>query len=260
MYIYTGIGDKLNKNPKWSWVHDNHFKEGFLFWFIKEGSGTLEVNGTEHPLRKGEALLLPFPGRYVGGQNKEDLLVIPWIHGFISPSPKLEENAILYSLELGNQFLKKKVIRQTSAEILFEEVLRAPVGSIKRNVFFSSLLYEIFDSEKPPLNKISEEMEDIKNAIDKNPQQYNALSDLPLKSSYTKDHFIRIFKGHTGLTPHEYIVQKKIEKAKIELSFSSTGIEFIAYSLGYGSVQAFHRQFKSKTGYSPGEYRKTIHI
>jgi len=70
--------------------------------------------------------------------------------------------------------------------------------------------------------------------------------------------FRRSFKRYTGIAPHQYIIQLKIEKAKTLLTDHSKSIKAIAFSLNFESAFYFSKLFKEKTGSSPEAYRKNL--
>ncbi|MEJ7684533.1 MAG: helix-turn-helix transcriptional regulator [Segetibacter sp.] len=69
-----------------------------------------------------------------------------------------------------------------------------------------------------------------------------------------------MFKSYTGIALGQYLIQLKIEKAKILLSNPSKTIKEIAYDLHFDSCFYFSRLFKEKTGFSPDTFRNTIGI
>jgi len=70
--------------------------------------------------------------------------------------------------------------------------------------------------------------------------------------------FIRSFKMHTGLSPHQYLISNRIGRAK-ELLFGTTlSLSEISALVGYGDALYFSRLFKKHTGISPSHYRKTL--
>jgi AraC-like DNA-binding protein len=71
--------------------------------------------------------------------------------------------------------------------------------------------------------------------------------------SYT--HFRRIFLQHTGLSPRQYHIQIRINRAKDLLASSDLSVSEIAERLGFSSVFYFSRLFHQKTGQSPLAYR-----
>jgi len=71
----------------------------------------------------------------------------------------------------------------------------------------------------------------------------------------SKTHFRRLFKKHTGMTPHEYYMNFKINKVKEKLSDPDLSISqaFAACGADYNGYLA--RKFKEKVGASPSQYR-----
>ena len=72
----------------------------------------------------------------------------------------------------------------------------------------------------------------------------------------SRDHFIRLFKKETGLTPIQYISIKKMEKAQLLLVSGNMSIKEIAFMLSYEDHSYFIRLFKKITGKTPQDYRK----
>jgi len=75
----------------------------------------------------------------------------------------------------------------------------------------------------------------------------------------SRTHFTRLFKKHTGMTPHDYYIDYKIGKLKEKLADSNLSISqaFTACGLDYNGH--FAKVFKEKTGVSPSQYRNTAH-
>ena len=72
--------------------------------------------------------------------------------------------------------------------------------------------------------------------------------------------FIRNFKQYTGVTPLQYILNKRIYNAEALLQNSQYNVTEIAYIVGYDNPLYFSRIFKKIKGLSPSEYRKNINI
>lgn len=72
----------------------------------------------------------------------------------------------------------------------------------------------------------------------------------------SKAYFTKLFKKHTGVTPHEYYTNYKISKLKEKLLDTNLSIAqaFAACNIDYNGHSA--RVFKNKTGLSPSAYRK----
>ena len=81
--------------------------------------------------------------------------------------------------------------------------------------------------------------------------------ELAARYGYSEAYFSTRFKRETGVSPGEYITQKKMDKACELLLHSQLDIPEIADQLGYGSQSYFGDVFRKKRGISPGEYRKS---
>ncbi|HWK57807.1 MAG TPA: AraC family transcriptional regulator [Parapedobacter sp.] len=68
--------------------------------------------------------------------------------------------------------------------------------------------------------------------------------------------FRKVFKKYTGISPGQYAIQLKIEKAKRLLTFPDKLVKEVAYELGFESCFYFSKLFKEKTGLSPASYRE----
>ncbi len=69
-------------------------------------------------------------------------------------------------------------------------------------------------------------------------------------------HLLRTFKRIKGVTPTEYIQQKRIDRAKDRLAFSDTPVAEVGASVGMPNTPYFITLFKKKTGCTPGNYRR----
>jgi AraC-like DNA-binding protein len=73
-----------------------------------------------------------------------------------------------------------------------------------------------------------------------------------LDSSY----LIRLFKGHTGTTPYQYLQELRMNAAKSYLTNTSMTVKDIAEANGFPSIHYFSRQFKKRYGISPSQWRQ----
>ncbi len=70
-------------------------------------------------------------------------------------------------------------------------------------------------------------------------------------------HFIRMFKRTTGQTPHQFIIQLKMEKAK-ELLSSNKSIIQIGFATGFDNPSHFTQVFKNFFGITPLKFRRQV--
>jgi AraC-like DNA-binding protein len=72
----------------------------------------------------------------------------------------------------------------------------------------------------------------------------------------SRGHFDRAFKQSTGLSPHRWLVQRRIDKAKDLLRNSGLPIVEIALACGFAEQSHFTRVFSRNVGESPGMWRR----
>ncbi|MFD2890277.1 helix-turn-helix transcriptional regulator [Chitinophaga cymbidii] len=70
----------------------------------------------------------------------------------------------------------------------------------------------------------------------------------------------KAFRQYTGIAPGQYLLQLKIERAKMLLADPSKSLKVIAAETGFESAFYFSKIFKVKTGVSPDLYRKTHNV
>jgi len=81
------------------------------------------------------------------------------------------------------------------------------------------------------------------------------LSEISQNAFFSTYHFIRLFKKAFHTTPHQYLIKRRIEKAKQLVSNHQLTITTICYIIGFESLGSFSILFKKYTGYSPLEYK-----
>ncbi|WP_456022121.1 helix-turn-helix domain-containing protein [Pseudomonas protegens] len=69
-------------------------------------------------------------------------------------------------------------------------------------------------------------------------------------------HFSRLFKASFGASPYQYILKRRVERAKILLSHTTDRIEVIGFKCGFNGGSQFSQTFSRLTNMSPSAYRK----
>jgi len=82
------------------------------------------------------------------------------------------------------------------------------------------------------------------------PIDLDAIAD---EAYFSKFHFIKQFKQIYRLTPHQYLIALRIEKAQ-ELLKAGRGVSEACYRVGFESLPSFSGLFKRVTGVTPSAY------
>jgi AraC family transcriptional regulator len=83
-----------------------------------------------------------------------------------------------------------------------------------------------------------------------------SLAALASDAGLSRSHFCRAFKESTGLSPHAWLRQYRLEQAMNMLRDTDTSIVSVAVELGYASQTAFAAAFKRSTGETPSDWRR----
>lgn len=85
-----------------------------------------------------------------------------------------------------------------------------------------------------------------------------SLNDLATLQNCTSFHLIRMFKKQMGMSPHAYLVQLRLERAR-QLIAGGAGIAEAALEAGFSDQSHLTRGFKKRYGLTPGVYLSQKH-
>jgi AraC family transcriptional regulator len=83
-----------------------------------------------------------------------------------------------------------------------------------------------------------------------------SLAALASDAGLSRFHFCRAFKESTGLSPHAWLRQHRLEQAMNMLRDTDASVVSVAAALGYASQTAFAAAFRKLTGETPSDWRK----
>lgn len=96
----------------------------------------------------------------------------------------------------------------------------------------------------------------VVNYINDNVSEKIKVEELAQLTKWRSQHFQRLFFKYLGITPNQYIINRKIEKSKSLLIETDMTIAEISFELGFHSTSNFFNAFKKNTGKTPAIYRK----
>ena len=81
------------------------------------------------------------------------------------------------------------------------------------------------------------------------------LEGLAAAAGLSKYHFLRLFKATYGLTPAEYVSQRRIERAQDLLRATNLTVTEVCHAVGFSSLGSFSSRFRALVGESPRAFQ-----
>lgn len=251
----------LGKHPtSYGTVKRGRILEEYQLIYITKGNGYFESTNCKRTKVNAGSILFLFPGEWHRYSPDPNTGWTEYWVGFKGPnidrrvefgffSPKQPILNIGYSVGIENCY--QEIIRETEQEksgfqILVSSIVLHILGYViyKHN----NNLYE----RNPIVDKINYARKIMKENINGNISLEDIASDLGL--SYTW--FRRAFKEYTGISPAQYQLQMKLNRAKELLTNSNLNISEIAYELGFDGASHFCTFFKTREQFTASEYRE----
>jgi len=95
----------------------------------------------------------------------------------------------------------------------------------------------------------------IREYIDANLGKSVCLDELARLARLSKYHFARSFKQSAGVTPHAYLIKRRVDRARELLSDMSMPLAEVALSAGFSNQSHFTCRFREQIGMTPSSYR-----
>lgn len=233
--------------------------DSLLLLYTVSGSGTAEAGGSCVSLPAGCCAVIDChePHRYFADNGKWEFL---WLHIRGSASKQFFE--LLYPS--GVRAVKpieperfaaavSEVISKTDrADILSASFVSASLHSVFNMLLEGSLKTERSKNTGRYYGYIRSAESFIKSRFAEQLTVEDIMREIPMSKYY----FIRMFKRITGTTPYNYLINCRINEAKIMLRTTELSVGEIAERCGFLDTSNFIAQFKKSAGQKPLCYRR----
>lgn len=183
----------------------------------------------------------------------------------------LEQIAIDHGLSSAAA-VEHRVLFQDPTILHVAQLLKAEVlsGGIAGNLYVESLRNllavhllrnHMSDTIQPKAEVVHLEglkLRQLKDYIEDNIAEDLAIATLAACIPMSQFHFARAFKAAIGEPPHRYIMQRRIERAKVMLSVTKMSMAEISYQTGFSNQSHFTAQFRKAIGMTPKQFREKI--
>jgi len=233
--------------------NSRYYNMMFIFEYVISGKGYIECEGECYEVRAGDFYFLNRLHEHKYYADKKDPFKKIWLN--------LSGSLIVHLVSLFDMD-KGVVIARENVKDVFEDIHRLLVQRPEEwNRRVAVLLFELFTRvskerfsyEYDPKRNLPAR---IKRYIDKNIYNSISVSGLTAKFYFSKAYITRIFRDEYGITPKQYMQERRIAVAKSLLADSDNSIAVIADKLNYTDSKHFANAFREAEGCSPSEYRK----
>ncbi|SFN07463.1 AraC family transcriptional regulator [Marinobacter pelagius] len=121
--------------------------------------------------------------------------------------------------------------------------------------FLSDLMHELARQPLATTPKTPGILTGLARYLDDHATDDVSLDTLCELSGFSPGHLIRAFKQHFGLTPHAYLVNRRVQLGRHELK-NGTAIAEAALNAGFADQPHFQRAFKRLMAATPNQYRR----
>jgi AraC family transcriptional regulator len=171
--------------------------------------------------------------------NDDRLELLP---EFRTRDPQLEAIATLLHTELQRDTSGSKLYIESLANVLAVHLIRQYTTTNPQLPIYNGGL---------PQRQLLQVLDYIHDHL----HQELKLADLAALLNMSQFHFSHQFKQAMGITPYQYLLQQRIERAKELLKQSDRSITDIAFECGFNSHSHLSKQFRQLTGITPKAYR-----
>ena len=228
----------------------------FILEYVCDGIGYVECDGETYTVEKGDVYLLKPGSNHKYWADPKNPYTKMWINFHCDIFAKTIE-------AMGIDKIVK--FPKIFCEELFEELLRIE----EKSLFHNSIAFEVMEillkiatrlhkAVHWPNNNIPEQINNIKYYLDRSLYENITIEDICEKYLLSKTYVISNFKKYFGMTPHQYLIDRKIKLSTTLLSNKTKSLTEIANILSFYDLYHFSKTFKQIMKVSPSEYRAKI--
>ena len=90
-----------------------------------------------------------------------------------------------------------------------------------------------------------------------NIQSALSLDEISQQANLSKYHFLRLFRQQFGITPHQYILNCRINRAREAIDLGAC-LDDVVFDYRFSDLSHFNRRFKPIYGMTPRQYQQHL--
>ena len=231
----------------------------FLCFVVLSGEGELSYDGQNYQLHSGDCVFIDCRKAY-SHSTSDNLWSLQWCH-FYAPSlpavyEKYKERGGRPLFHPENIDLFTGLLSDLYNLAAMSDYIRDMRINEKLGTLLTLLMEQSWHPECMTVSRKRMELIEIKKHLDEHYAEKITLNDLAKRFFINKFYLSKIFKETYGTTVNNYLISKRITRAKQLLRFTDMTVDEIGVAVGMGDANYFSRMFRKVEGSSPSEYRK----
>ncbi|WP_243767368.1 AraC family transcriptional regulator [Paenibacillus agricola] len=233
----------------------------YLVHYIVSGRGTFRCMGQDYQLKQGNSFFI-FPGDLVSYASDSEQ---PWCYRWIGFKGNRADE-YLHKLGITQHHPVNVTKQHRKMNALFHQLEhklhdRQPHSDMQSEGYLRLILAEYaqdLHETSVPAKEVPAIQQQIELAIRWLTLQHNqpiSIEQMAQSLGYHRTHLSKMFKQHTGMSPMNFLLKIRMERARLLLQESLT-VDQVASSVGFADALYFSKQFKKWFGRSPSEYRQ----
>ena len=250
-----------------TYLEQAHHHIEYEIFYIDEGSVTFGIEDSVTTANAGDVIFM-HPGTNHFVQKIEGIKYHYYAMVFDSSVLGAEREPVRNTLDgiRVSRFIKlpEEILKKMRAAAEYEKQGFFGHELFVKTVLFDIIAYVITSNQYVEISKfmMAEQSHNV-NAIDvtltyirEHYRENISLDDILKITSYSKSHFIRLFKKNIGMNLTDYINKYRIEKSCLDLIYTNKNVTEIATENGFNTVQYFSKTFKNYMDCTPKQYQK----
>jgi AraC family transcriptional regulator len=147
-----------------------------------------------------------------------------------------------------------EVIRDNSGESsLFVDPL---VNAIAKRFIALNFKERSPAQARPASQLTSRQVRNLRDFVELELHHEIKLDNMAAVCGLNTEYFMRLFKATLGVSPYQYVIGRRVERAKALLCENGESLAEIAVACGFSHQEHMSRMFRRLTGVTPGRYRR----
>lgn len=231
--------------------------DSFLILYVISGSLNVRAEGIDGTAREGQFLILDCYSPHCYGTGEG--CTVLWVHfdgitarGYAelaaercgnictlsNPAPAVEYLRAILRMISSCKTVQEALLSRILTDLMTEFLISPLPG--RKDQGYAAAIQEV-------ISYITDHLEENLN-----------VETLCQRTAFSPYYFIRVFKRETGFTPHQYVMNVRMDTARYLLANTNMQIKEICSRVGFSSESTFSSAFRKAQGMSPAHYRSRI--